>query len=70
MDVDVVKRLEEDNARLRAFIFEFSEAKFEEVGSRHISRDPQDDLDPVTDLGYVEVWQDDARAALKPEAAQ
>ena len=51
-----------DNERLRNFIVDFSETKFDRIDRR--SPDPQDDLDPITDYLAIEAWQDDARAAL------
>ena len=51
-----------DNERLRNFIEDFSETKFDRIDRR--SPDPQDDLDPLTDYLTIEAWQEDARAAL------
>lgn len=55
-------RLAAENERLRNFIVDFSEAKFDRIDCR--APDPQDDLDPLTDYLAVEAWQDDARVAL------
>ena len=55
-----------ENERLRNFIVDFSETKFDRIDSR--SPDPQDDLDPLTDYLAIEAWQDDARAALAQKA--
>ena len=55
-------RLQAENERLRNFIVDFSETKFDRIDRR--SPDPQDDLDPLTDYLAIEAWQEDARAAL------
>ena len=54
-----------ENERLRNFIADFSETKFDRIDRR--SPDPQDDLDPLTDYLAIEAWQEDARAALGQE---
>ena len=59
---DEVDRLRAENERLRNFIVDFSETKFDRIDRR--SLDPQDDLDPLTDYMAIEAWQEDARAAL------
>ena len=58
-------KLRAANERLRNFIVDFSETKFDRIDRR--SLDPQDDLDPLTDYLAIEAWQDDARAALGQE---
>ena len=55
-------RLRAESERLRNFIVDFSETKFDRIDRR--SPDPQDDLDPLTDYLAIEAWQEDARAAL------
>ena len=55
--------------RLRGFIKDFAEAKFEEVRRMWPSRSPEDEQDPVTDYWAVLGWQNDARELLKGAAA-
>ena len=57
-----------DNERLRNFIVDFSETKFDRIDRR--SPDPQDDLDPLTDYLAIEAWQEDARAALAQKGGE
>jgi hypothetical protein len=52
--------------RLRGFIRDFAEADFPYYG--HNPRDPQDELDPLTDYLTVAAWQSDARELLKEKA--
>ena len=59
---DALDELRADNERLRNFIVDFSETKFDRIDRR--SPDPQDDLDPLTDYLAIEAWQEDAQAAL------
>ena len=59
---DALDGLRAENERLRNFIVDFSETKFDRIDRR--SLDPQDDLDPLTDCLAIEAWQEDARAAL------
>lgn len=54
-------------ARLRDFIADFSEADFTMAPRPHV-RHPADEPDPFVDAGEVWAWQEDARAALSPEA--
>ena len=61
-------KLRADNERLRNFIADFSETKFDRIDRR--ASDPQDDLDPLTDYLAIEAWQEDARAALAQEGGQ
>jgi Rad3-related DNA helicase len=61
-------RLRAENQRLRNFIVDFSETKFDRIDRR--SLDPQDDLDPLTDYLAIEAWQDDARAALAQKGGE
>ena len=61
-------RLQAENERLRNFIVDFSETKFDRIDRR--SPDPQDDLDPLTDYLAIEAWQDDARAALAQKGGE
>ena len=60
--------LRAENERLRNFIADFSETKFDRIDRR--SPDPQDDLDPLTDYMAIEAWQEDARAALAQKGGQ
>lgn len=59
-----IDELRAEVARLRAFLADFAATEFEAI--RHRTRDPQDELDPVTDHAAVEAWQDDARALIAP----
>ena len=61
-------RLQAENERLRNFIVDFSETKFDRIDRR--SPDPQDDLDPLTDYMAIEAWQEDARAALAQKGGE
>lgn len=51
-----------ENQEMRDFILEFAEADFAPVRTPIPPRHPADELDPVTDLRYVQAFQDDARA--------
>ena len=65
---DALDDLRAENERLRGFIEDFASWKFERIERR--ARDPQDDLDPLTDYLAVEAWQDDARAALAQKGGE
>ena len=65
---DEVERLRAENERLRNFIADFSETKFDRIDCR--APDPQDDLDPLTDYLAIEAWQEDARAALAQKGGE
>ena len=60
--------LRAENERLRNFIADFSETKFDRIDRR--APDPQDDLDPLTDYLAIEAWQEDARATLAQEGGE
>ena len=60
--------LRAENERLRNFIADFSETKFDRIDRR--SPDLQDDLDPLTDYLAIEAWQEDARATLAQEGGE
>ena len=60
--------LRAENERLRNFIVDFSETKFDRIDRR--APDPQDDLDPLTDYLAIEAWQEDARATLAQEGGE
>ena len=60
--------LRAENERLRNFIADFSETKFDRIDRR--APDPQDDLDPLTDYLAIEAWQEDARAALAQKGGE
>ncbi len=53
---------------LEGFIGDFAAADFEAIGRIGYVH-PEDEQDDVTDLGYVEAWQQDARDMLKTEPA-
>ena len=59
--------LRAENERLRNFIADFSETKFDRIDRR--APDPQDDLDPLTDYLAIEAWQEDARATSRRRGA-
>ena len=52
--------------RLRAYVADFANTKFEQIENRGRNwRGPEDDEDPVTDWMAIDAWQDDARAVLE-----
>ena len=61
-------RLQAENERLRNFIVDFSETKFDRIDRR--ASDPQDDMDPLTDYLAIEAWQEDARAAIAQKGGE
>lgn len=61
-------RAEARVAKLEAFVADFAAAKFTRIDRR--APDPQDDLGQLTEYLPVEVWQDDARAALADKGGE
>lgn len=60
---DTIEAQQAEIERLRSFIADFADNRFERIERR--AHDPQDDLDPVTDCNAIDAWQDDARAVLE-----
>ena len=65
---DALDDLRAENERLRNFIVDFADTKFDRIDCR--APDPQDDLDPLTDYLTIEAWQEDARAALAQKGGE
>jgi len=59
-----IRSLADEVERLRDFIADFAETKFDPLPKPPI-RHPADEPDPVTDASLVWAWQDDARGAIK-----
>ena len=59
-----IRSLADEVERLRDFIADFAETKFDPLPKPPI-RHPADEPDPVTDASLVWAWQDDARVAIK-----
>jgi hypothetical protein len=56
------EELRAEVARLRGFISDFADAKFDALYQHPCS--PEDEKDDVTEAAAVWAWQEDARAAL------
>lgn len=53
---------------LEGFVGDFAAADFEAIRSPGYVH-PEDEEDDVTDLAFVEAWQEDARALIAPQPA-